>query len=343
MNLEEALGQWLPLIEADLERRVTCGRELLRGFYGMLSYHLGFVDERLQPIRAHAGKRVRPILTLLTAEGSGGAAAQALPAAVAIELVHNFSLIHDDVEDGSPLRRHRPTVWRLWGIPQAVNAGDAMFTLAHQALLDLVDLGVPSERVLHAIRRFEETCLALTEGQYLDMAFEARESVTESEYLQMIERKTGALLSFAAEAGALIAGACERDVLAYRRFGAALGRAFQIRDDVLGIWGDEEVTGKSAESDILSRKKSLPVVHGLCAAGRAGDALRQIYRQAELTMEQVPEVLALLEATGSREYAEQLINAAHREALAALTEAQPGCGVDVALRELLDMAAHRTA
>jgi geranylgeranyl diphosphate synthase type I len=309
--------------------------------YGMMAYHLGFVDREMRPIRAHVGKRVRPLLCLLTCEAAGGIATAALPAAVALELLHNFSLVHDDVEDASPTRRHRETVWKLWGVPMAVNVGDGMFALAHLALLRLREQGMPAEAVLDAMWAFDEMCRQLTEGQFLDMWFESRKQISEEEYLHMISCKTGALLGLSAEMGARVAGAAPASIAAYRRFGLALGWAFQVQDDILGIWGDEAITGKSAQSDILSRKKSLPIVHALAQEGEAGQALRAIYARSELTPADVPEVLRWLEAAGSRAYAEAMVQKAHAQALTALNEAQPREPAASVLRELADQLAMR--
>ncbi|NOZ29021.1 MAG: polyprenyl synthetase family protein [Chloroflexi bacterium] len=332
----------LPLIEEALREAIEPPDPALEAHYGMMAYHMGFADTDLQPARADAGKRIRPLLCLLTTEAAGGDVKRAMPAAVALELLHNFSLVHDDVEDASPTRRHRPTVWKIWGVPQAINVGDGMFALAHLALERLYRRGVPAEIVLRALWVFDETCRMLTEGQHLDLAFEARDRVSEDEYLQMIAGKTGALLATSVQLGALVAGAGPEEVAAYEEFGWALGRAFQIRDDILGIWGDEAVTGKSARSDILSRKKSLPVVHALAQESEAGRALRAIYARPEITPEDVPEVLRWLEEAGSRAYAEAMVQEALSGAEAALARARPLEPAAAALRELMDALARRT-
>jgi geranylgeranyl diphosphate synthase type I len=233
--------------------------------------------------------------------------------AAAVELLHNFSLIHDDVEDDSPTRRHRPTVWALWGVPQAINAGDAMFTLARLALHGLGSRPIPPALAMDACMIFDHACLRLTEGQYLDMSFEGRLDVTVDEYLTMIEGKTAALLSASLELGALVGGADQATRRHLAEFGRSLGLAFQMQDDILGIWGDEAVTGKSAASDILTRKKSLPVVYAL-ENPRVGEELRARYAQA-IEPADVPAVLDLLALAGAREYAEQAAQAAHQAAL----------------------------
>ena len=294
------------------------------GHYQIMQYHMGWLDAELRPVAAPAGKRIRPLLCLLACAAAGGDPGAALPAAAGLELLHNFSLIHDDIEDDSPLRRHRPTTWTIFGLPITCNAGDAMFSLAHTAFYRMEALGVPPATVLAALRRFDEMCVALTEGQFLDMSFEGRLSVTPDDYFRMIAGKTGALLAVAPEIGALVAGAAPATVAAYRRYGAALGLAFQLQDDILGIWGDESATGKSAASDILSKKKSLPVLYAL-AHEAVGAELTALYAGADFTEPDVPAVLrswivparAIRRSIGARATAE-----AH-DALAALRPAVP--------------------
>ena len=190
-----------------------------------------------------------------------------------------------------------PTAWAVFGMPRACNAGDGMFSLAHAAFQRLPAQGVHPEITLNALRLFDEMCVRLTEGQYLDMSFEDRLDVSVEDYFDMIAGKTGALLASSPEIGAVIGGAPPEVSDAYRRFGAALGRAFQLRDDILGIWGDEAVTGKSAASDILSKKKSLPVLYGL-AHPTLGAELRWLYAGPEFAAADVAQVLALLDAAG---------------------------------------------
>jgi geranylgeranyl diphosphate synthase type I len=306
-------------------------------FYGMMHYHLGWRDEQLQPVDINAGKQIRPVLCLLTCQAAGGDWQQAVPAAAAIELLHNFSLIHDDIEDASPTRRGRKTLWTIWGREQAINAGDAMFALAHLSLNWLVDRGVAAETAVHALRRFDETCIRLTQGQYADMDFETRDVVTVDEYLAMITGKTAVLLSLCTELGALIAGCNTQTVYNYAQFGLNLGLAFQVIDDILGIWGDEAVIGKSASTDILTKKKTLPVLYGLSQNG----ALRKLYKHETTGEAFVQQAINVLNTTGARDYATQRATYYSQNALQHLEEARPSGPAFAALNQLSAMLLQR--
>ncbi len=316
-NFAQFSRQWLPQIETEMQALLSNEPPVLRGMYGMMRYHMGWENQQGAPEQSPAGKRIRPLLTLMTCQAAGANPSRALPAAAAVELLHNFSLIHDDIEDRSLTRRHRPTVWSWAGQAQAINTGDALFVIAHLALLRLRKLALPPARVLEALQIFDDTCLRLTEGQYLDMSFESRTDVSLDEYLLMISGKTAALLSASALLGALIAGS--RNLDAYRTFGYELGLSFQIEDDILGIWGEEALTGKSATGDIITRKKTLPVLYALEQSGPAADRLRAFYtRAAPLTTAEVPVILTLLDALKAREYATAQGLAHAEAALAAL-------------------------
>jgi geranylgeranyl diphosphate synthase type I len=299
-------------------------------FYGMMHYHMGWRDEQLQPADVNAGKQIRPVSCLLACQAAGGNWQQAVPAAAAIELLHNFSLIHDDIEDASPTRRGRKTLWTIWGAEQAINAGDAMFALAHLALNRLVDRGVTAETAVHALRRFDETSVQLTQGQHADMHFETRDVVKVDEYLAMITGKTAVLLSLCTELGALIAEADNETAHHYAQFGLNLGLAFQVIDDILGIWGDEAVIGKSASTDILTKKKTLPVLYGLSQNG----SLRQLYEQETTDEHFVQEAIRVLNHTGARDYATERATYYSQNALQHLEEAQPSGLAFTALNQL---------
>lgn len=300
MSVDAYRERYLPFLEAEL-RKALVGHDSLSRFYGMMQYHMGWLDVDLTPIQAPVGKRLRPLLCLLTCEAVGGSIAHALPAATAIELLHNFSLLHDDIEDVSETRRHRTTVWKLWGTAHGINCGDAMFAAVFVELSRLGERGVSPEQSLHAQRILSETCLWLTEGQYLDMTFETQMDVDMDSYLRMIGGKTAALVACSTRLGALLGGADAEAVEAYAQFGENLGLAFQVIDDILGIWGREVETGKSASSDILTRKKTLPIVYVLHDAD-----LRSLYAQPELLDRDVERVLFILEKYQARSFAEQM-------------------------------------
>jgi geranylgeranyl diphosphate synthase type I len=302
----------------------------------MLAYHMGWEGQEAVPIAS--GKRIRPLIVLLVNQAAGGVWQNALPSAAAVELLHNFSLIHDDIEDDSPLRRGRETVWKLWGIPQAINAGDAMFALSHIALTDLAE-SVSPEIALQSANIFQTTCLELTIGQHMDLAYEARGDLTLDAYWPMVGGKTAALLSCCTELGALAAGANPSTCAAYHNFGRDLGLAFQALDDLLGIWGDAALMGKSAASDLLSGKKSLPVLFGLGRDGR----FKQRWEQGPINPEEVSELAAQLEEDGARAYVQERAQQLTTQALEALNEAGPQGDAGQALLELANNLLQRKA
>ncbi len=298
-----AFGRYAAVLDSALRAAAPAGHPL----YQLVTYHLGWADERGAPVIADPGKRLRPTLCLLIGEALGGSISHLLPAAVAIELVHNFSLVHDDIEDASLERRHRPTVWSLWGTAQGINAGDALHVLAHRALLGLREAGVADASVLDTMDLLEEASLRLCEGQYLDLAYEGRPDIGVTGYLEMIERKTAALFGAALEMGALLAGVGPDQSQRCRAIGRALGFAFQLQDDVLGTWGLTGETGKSTSGDLDQRKSTFPLVH-TCAHAADADRVRllTLYRQPALSTEDQAWVRQLLETTQARAHAEKL-------------------------------------
>lgn len=339
MNLKHAQVAFIPKIEAEMRRIMTPPPNAPAPFYGMLHYHLGWLDEQFQPVKASAGKRLRPLFTVLSCIVAGGDPERALTAAAAIELIHNFSLIHDDIEDNSRTRRGRATVWALWGAPQAINAGDAMFAIARNALLDMRSNGVPPSTVLEALDCLDQTSLTLCKGQYLDMSFEQRPSVELDEYLTMIEAKTAALLACAGFLGGLIATDDPQQAEVFGQLGRGLGMAFQVQDDLLGIWGDEVVTGKPAADDLRHRKKSFPVVFAL--NGNNHDQpqrtrFKALYQSQTSTEADIAEMIALLEEIGAKTYTEVRVSEYIEQAQTAL-QAIPALPVEKqALQELTD-------
>jgi len=313
----EYVATFLPAIEEELRQAILQSNSPnLEEYRTMLAYHLGWEGGGAGP--EARGKRVRPTIVLLACAAAGGEWQHALPAAAAVELVHNFSLIHDDIQDNSPLRRGRPTVWKRWGVAQAINAGDAMFTLAHLSLLRLEGTALPGIAI-QAARILQLACLHLTEGQFLDLAYEAHGDLSLEAYWQMVGGKTAALLAACTELGALLARAPDSRREAYRQFGFSLGMAFQAQDDILGIWGNSALTGKSAESDLLSGKKSLPVLYGLTQKG----AFAKRWSQSPVSPEEIQSLAVQLEAEGGRAYAQAAASRMTDQALQALDEAQP--------------------
>lgn len=292
----------------------------LDSFYGQLGYHLGWLDTHFMPVQPNTGKLLRPTLLLLAYEAAGACGAisqreeqthleRALPAAVAIELLHNFTLIHDDIEDGDRERRSRPTAWAVFGIPQAINLGDGLASLSRLTLFTLLDQGVDADLVVRLGACFDRTTLMIIEGQHMDLCFETLEQVTISQCLEMITRKTAALLACAAEMGARLGCSDEPTITALHQFGWHLGIAFQVRDDLLGIWATRAEAGKMPAGDVLRRKKTLPVLHAIQHASPQDHAwLRAFYSQQEAPeSEQVDQVLSILERTRSREYCQRFL------------------------------------
>lgn len=262
MTFTKLQNQILPQIETRLIAFIesqTFGRS--RALKNMLREHMGW-GEQDEGDETRRGKRIRPLLMLLCACAFNVDIEDAMPAALAVELLHNFTLIHDDIQDQSPLRHGRPTLWRQYGTAQAINAGDALFAIAQMAILELVH--TRNERlVAQAALKLNQVCLQLTRGQYLDIAFETDDEIEIETYLDMIRGKTAALIAFSASLGGMVARQHPDMLDLLSNYGESLGMAFQIQDDYLGVWGDPAVTGKSTASDLLAKKKSLPVLYGL--------------------------------------------------------------------------------
>ena len=275
---------------------------------------------------AGGGKRVRAALVLVSAAACGAPEAVGIPGAVAIELVHNFSLLHDDIIDGDRERRHRPTVWAAFGTGPAIIAGDALATLSVEVLLE-----EPTPARVAAVRTLVAATQRMISGQADDMAFETRPTVSVEECLAMEAGKTGALLAAATAMGATLAGATDETVEALSDFGAHLGIGFQAIDDLLGIWGDVEHIGKPVGSDLYSHKKSLPVVAALAAANGRRTELADLLA-GELTAADVALATRLIEETGAREDAKAFADEHFDAALAALrrVDLEPGPATELA-------------
>lgn len=293
------------------------------------AYHFGWIDADGRPADGDGGKAVRPALALLSAEAAGADPATGVPGAVAVELVHNFSLLHDDLMDGDEQRRHRDTVWKVHGPAQAILVGDALFALACEVIL-AAGAGVGAKPAARAARLLTTASRRLIDGQAQDISFEHRERITLAECRTMAGNKTGALLACAAAIGAVLAGADEDTADALHAYGEHLGLAFQAVDDVLGIWGDPHTTGKPAFGDLRQRKKSLPVVAALAADNAAAERLTALVAaDAKRSAEEFAEVdeagfaarAALIEEAGGRRWAEAEARRQHDAALAAVRDA----------------------
>lgn len=297
---------------------------------GMARYHLGWVDDKfaaIDPNLVDRGKRIRPRVAILCAVAAGGAPATAAPLAAALELLHNFTLVHDDIQDHSPTRRHRPTVWSHWGVPQAINAGDALFAAAHLALYRLRNLGVDAESTLTLADAFARMTIEIVAGQVLDLSFESRHDVAPDEYLTMITGKTAAIVRYAAWGGALLGGADEFTRARYASFGLALGLGFQIQDDLLGIWGTPKRTGKAAADDIRRKKQSLPmlILRELVTREERAE-LDELYAEREISSPGIRRVLELLNRHEVRGYVEEQVRTNHDRAVESLNAACPDPG-----------------
>ena len=302
----------------------------------LAAYQFGWRDEHGRPADGSPGKLVRPALTFLCARAAGGGTEAAMPAAVAVELVHNFSVLHDDVMDGDAMRRHRPTVWSAFGTARAVLLADALLALAFQTV---AAVGQESATVL------SDALLDMVQGQAKDLAMEKDGTGTLADGLATAAGKTGALLSCACRLGALSAGAGEEQAAWYGEFGAHLGLAFQLADDILGIWGDPTATGKPVHSDLRSRKKSLPVLAALTSGGAAAEPLALLYGRdptPPFTTDDCARLARLIEKAGGRAWAEERGRQAYADAGAALERARPEPGAATDLLALADALTHRT-
>ncbi len=342
MTLQQTM---LQAIEEELQNQIArLDQPRTQQFHEMLTYHMGWTGEGAGSVAA--GKRIRPLLVLLTvasiigkdieAEAEGNHWLYAKSAAAAIELVHNFSLVHDDIQDNSDKRRGRHTVWVKWGAPMAINAGDALFVIASQAINDLAKY-YPAEVVVKSARILNDTCLDLTRGQFLDMSYEERNDLSLEDYWPMIGGKTSALLSACTHIGALLGNADEKQQETFRLFGYHLGHAFQVQDDILGIWGDEAVTGKSAASDLVEGKNSLPVLYALGLNGKFAER----WQQGPITIGEVKEAAEQLENEGGKSYANEMSEKETQKALSYLEEANPQGEAGRIIHELTNMLLKR--
>lgn len=272
--------------------------------YAHLAYFMGFRDEALTPIEGYGGKRFRSGITLMLGDWYG-LRAEILPIALSIELFHNFTLIHDDIVDGDTLRRGRPTVWKMWGVPHAINDGDAQALIAYGLIARST---ADPKRVLEAYGFLTKQYVRVSEGQFLDFTLtdiplgDAR--VTEDAYREMIERKTSDLIIASTGVVGVLANLPTAERIALEGYGRNLGMAYQVCDDVISIWGDVQFTGKRPHNDLYERKKTVPILYAYARLDEADRAtLAELYNQKHpLTEEDVAVIISLLEKVGTYEH-----------------------------------------
>jgi geranylgeranyl diphosphate synthase type I len=331
------ISNLLPRIETELQQQVSrLDTPRTKIFHEMLTYHMGWTGEGAGP--EATGKRIRPLMVLLTTSSCGADWQLALPAAAAVELVHNFSLVHDDIQDNSPKRRGRPTVWTKWDMPQAINVGDALFVISNQAMMDLAK-NYPAEKVVRAATVLHNTCLDLTRGQFLDMSYENRNDLTIEDYWPMIAGKTAALIAACTQIGSILSGADDATIELYRIFGRDLGLAFQVQDDILGIWGDEALTGKSAASDLAEGKNSLPVLYGISQQKR----FAKRWAASAIRPDEVAEVAQMLADEGALEFSKHEAERLTDQSLEALMKANPKGDAGKTLSQLAHKLLNRSS
>jgi geranylgeranyl diphosphate synthase type I len=333
-QIADLLGRARALAEPVLRESVGALPPRMRQIAG---YHLGWWDKYGSALFGDGGKAVRPALVLAAARAAGGAEPVAARAAAVVELIHNFTLLHDDVMDQDTRRRRRPTAWSVFGTSDAILAGDALQAAAGRLLAE-----DSNPAAAPAAARLAQCVIELCEGQSADCAFENRVDVTVAECLVMAEAKTGALLGCSCALGALYAGAPAELVDGLDSFGRKLGVAFQLIDDLLGIWGDPAMTGKPVGADLVARKKSLPVVAALTSGTQAGRALAGLYEPGRpLQYAEVPHAAALVEQAGGRAWARRQAESRITEALADLTRLIPDPAAAADLLALADLITDR--
>lgn len=315
----------MQLLDAQLEKSLQVLAAPSDMMERMALYSLGMVNTQGEPTddetrKQVQGKRLRPQIAMLVAEAVGGSAEAAAPVGASIELLHNFTLIHDDIMDRSPNRRHRPTVWRVWNDAQAINAGDALFAVSQLSILDSREY-IASEHMATLLGEFNRCTIEIVRGQVQDLNNEGRPETTPDDYLEMISGKTAAIMKYSAWAGAMVGGADREIADRMGDMGHAIGMGFQIRDDMLGIWSPVEETGKVAADDIRRRKQSLPILM-LRANANDEDSERfeQIYRSENIHEEHVAEVISLMAKYDVEALTAEHVRAQHERAIAIMDE-----------------------
>ena len=308
----------------------------------MMRYHIGWVDKHGQFGKPSQGKGLRSSLCVFSCESVGGKPENALPIAAAIELIHNFSLIHDDIQDGDLERRHKPTVWVNWGKPKALQAGNVMRVLADMTPKDYLSVEENFECVSRCSLILTTACLDMIEGQYLDLYFEGRTDIDTSKYLEMVSRKTGALIRCSMQLGAIVGNADHVTIDAMAQCGKYMGNIFQIRDDYLGIWGREEYTGKAVGNDIRKKKNSLPIVFATERSNPDDRKLLQdVYLQDQIEDYDVNRVISLLDNVNAKGYVQDIAEQEATLALESLKHAKMAEEFREDIKELITFLLYR--
>lgn len=308
-------ARFLPELHAYMEEAVSTAGALAP----FLRYHLGWEEADGSPAQGGGGKALRPVLCLAACEMAGGDWRRAVPIAAAVELVHNFSLAHDDIQDGDTTRRGRATLWSIWGVPAALAAGNAMQAIAGLAAAALRQRGVDGRVARLAVSALTARRLEMIEGQYLDLAFESAERVSVDAYLDMIGQKSGALIGSAMYTGAIAATGDTESASAFAECGSRLGAAFQVRDDYLGVWGEPAATGKPVGADIRRKKKSLPAVYLFDNASEEDRPwLEEAYAAGEIAGDRLERVMALLAKLDGSSYVQRVAEEQAQRAAAAV-------------------------
>ena len=341
MPLTQLVEQYTTDIDSGIEVLL---REQTPYVADIAGYFFGWLDENFQPTSGvKKGKRVRPIMSLLTCEAVSGNYHPAIPLAMAIELIHNYSLIHDDIADRDDDRRGRPTVWKIWGDGIAINTGSVLYTLAYEAI---TQLDLPPQKIIDIHKHIIQTSIRLSEGQHWDISYERRTDVTQDMYLHMIDGKTAALLECATRLGAMVGTDDQKIIDAYASFGRHLGLAFQIRDDYLNIWIETEESGKTRYSDLVNKKKSFPVTYALgTLKGSELEKFAKIYEDVDSPMseDEIQYVLGVLESIDAKTHTANLENQHTTEALRCLDETGIDNEAHQRLRMIADILIGRTS
>ena len=338
-SAQSILERYRPIVDAQVHRVLEGRAEV--ALYDVIRYHLGFADAGGKPADAAGGKRVRSAFCLLACEAAGGDAASAAAAGAAIELAHSFTLLHDDIADHDETRRGRATAWKLWGIGQAITAGDAVYALANLAAGGLEGQSSP-EITLSVLRELNQAVLDVCEGQQLDISYEGQYDLSQADYLRMVGLKTAALLRSACAIGAMIGGAGVETAEALGSFGFGIGIAYQIQDDMLGAWGDPEKMGKPVGSDLRRNKRTLPVI--LALTGEDADLRSRLRTSLErgVSAEQAAELAAAMAEKGIRLQCATMARGLLEDALGRLDRADLKMPAAADLRTLASYLAERT-